>query len=83
MVILSVIGIIFLSITWVYHLVVHFIAMPRNEWIDLSDEDLWVKQRGYPNKFCECFCNIEASMIHQLYYMRVGFGEEYCKEDEI
>jgi len=82
-VILAIVGFVFLGMAWIYHLLVHFITMPKEKWIDFSDSEVWVRQKGYPNKFCECFCNIEASMVHQLYIFRVGFGEEYCKEDEI
>jgi len=80
-VVLGVIGIAILGITWIYHLGTHFITMPAAERINLKDPDMWVRQEGYPNGFCYWFCNAEASMIHQLYYLRVGFGEEYCDED--
>jgi hypothetical protein len=80
-VVLGLIGIALLCITWVYHLAVHFITMPRDEWINLRDRDMWIYKLDYPNAFCDWFCNIEASMIHQLAILRVGFGEEYCDED--
>jgi hypothetical protein len=80
-VILAVVGIVLLAITWLYHLMVHYVTMPRSEWIDFKNPDAWVHRDDYPNAFCNYFCNIEASLIHQLYIFRVGFGTEYCNEE--
>ncbi len=82
-VILAVVGIVFLGITWLYHLLVHFATIPQEQWINPLDKELWIINNTYPNEFCFWFCNIEATMIYQLRIFRDGFGEEYCKEDEI
>jgi len=81
-VILGIIGIMLLSVTWTYHMLVQYVTMPKINWLNPLDETHWQINPDYPNSFCFFFCNIEATMIHHLYLLRVGFGTEYCKEIE-
>ena len=79
-VILGFIGLHFLGKAWLYHILVQLVTMPKTEWLNPFERCYWVVRDDYPNSFCYFFCNIEATMIHQLHLLRVGYGTDYCKE---
>ena len=80
-VILGLVGIVILLISWCYQIIVQYVTMPRNEWLNPVDRKTWLIKHDYPNVFCFYFCNIEATLINQIHILRVGYGVEYCKED--
>lgn len=79
-VILGILGIHLLLKTWAYHQIVQVLTLPKEQWLNPFDKSTWVIRAEYPNGFCKYFCNIEATLINQLYLLRIGFGTEYCAE---
>ena len=81
-IILGITGLYVLLMSWMFHMIVQLITMPRDKLIDPFKVENSPKHKKYDHPICSFLCNSENMLIHQLGLLRKGFGEEYCGEEK-